>query len=1504
MRQTLTLLSGAVMTLAAVSAPSSTAILHDNSRQHTSAAAIERTAPARTTATSPSLRIRSGRTHRSFGTIRKGIPPANVYKTAEGHAVSVAGSLLDQDAPGVYSYSFADNTFEPMALSDDLFANGNAILAGDTYICFSVEDYGWTAFVYIYKYDINTWEKTATGYGYIENVPIDMAADPVSGKIYGCFPKDSSYSGYIWAQYNQDSYSRASIAELTMPLTAVAADDTGQFYGIGLDGIMYKVEKESGQLSEVGDTGLTLASVPQSAAFDLQHNHMYLSAELEDGTTGLWKINTLTGNAELINEYPGNQILTGIYVPPLKADLGAPDKISDLTLDFAGGNTTGTVSFTLPSRTYGGSELTGPVNYSVRANGQEIKKGSGTAGTHVATTVEAPAGHVRFTVCASNSAGDGPEAEETIFVGKDAPSAVGDLKAEKDENGHITLSWTAPQTTLNGGYFDPSDLMYTVRRMPDDKLIAVTSATVCSDLISGDALTTWIYEVTPQAGGIEGPSAQSSPVVTGTYCTVPWSDDFSSDATFPLYTVDNVAGDRYTWVYSSSYGCVMCDYDFSNPKDDWLFTPALKMTADRTYRVRITTKTKRALPETLEVKYGNSPEKDAMTCVVIEPTTITSEDYSNPDIERTFEAYITPDADGMWNIGIHAMSEPQMNRIELHYIEVTEAGMALAPEAPSGLEAIPGADGALEAEVKFIAPDKAINGEKLTSLDRAEIYVNGALTATVTGPVPGESVSKTVPTLQGDNEIRVKAFNSAGQGLEATADVYTGVTIPATVTDLNAQYADGRITLTWTAPMTGEDGGYVDPETMTYMIMRSDRTILAYESKGTEFTDDLASFSLNGQGIVSYVVYPKNVAGTGYGTYSNGIVLGDAFFALPFKESFPQGFTSNTPWGITSTTETGWFITTKSNSIPNYDNDNGMAVFQPHGAGESSLIYTGRFRFARTVNPMFRMMFYNDRKSENRLEVVATSDYGNWNVIGTIDLADQDIPEGWNELKIPLNAFISTEPFVAFGIRGISAESDNWNHLLYIDCIEVYDELDHNLEIIEFDAPGSIAFGKSAAFGGVITNRGAMAADDYTIEIHCNGKSVASAEGTPVMPGEEATFEITVTPAFEDAPAALYKAVINYAADQNPENNSSDERNVLITTNDYPVVTDLCGKQTDDGGIALSWSAPEPGMAPELTVESFEDYIPFIIDNIGDWALVDIDGADGTFGITFGGTQIEFMNATYPHAYQVFNPEKCGLGSQTGLDAMLPRTGEQYLASFQDVDGLNDDWLISPRLSGNAQTVSFFVKTPIPNYGFETFEVYYSTSGKDITSFVKVDGIKEEAFIRWEQVAFNVPEGTEYFAIRHTSSNKFLLAIDDISFVGADAELKPLEIAAYNIYRDNIKIGSVGSSSMSFTDSTPEDKVHSYAVTVEYTSGESGYSNIILIDPSSVNNLRADSIAARGLEGEIVVTGAEGLDIRIYGADGRTVICASSVSGQETFSVERGIYLVTAGDRTFKVLVR
>ena len=65
-------------------------------------------------------------------------------------------------------------------------------------------------------------------------------------------------------------------------------------------------------------------------------------------------------------------------------------------------------------------------------------------------------------------------------------------------------------------------------------------------------------------------------------------------------------------------------------------------------------------------------------------------------------------------------------------------------------------------------------------------------------------------------------------------------------------------------------------------------------------------------------------------------------------------------------------------------------------------------------------------------------------------------------------------------------------------------------------------------------------------------------------------------------------------------------------------------------------------------------------------------------------------------AFMVFNPEELGVNVDE-YPQFKPASGKQFLIAMSAQSsstrkGHNDDWLISPKLSGEAQTISFKAK--------------------------------------------------------------------------------------------------------------------------------------------------------------------------------------------------------------------
>lgn len=274
-------------------------------------------------------------------------------------------------------------------------------------------------------------------------------------------------------------------------------------------------------------------------------------------------------------------------------------------------------------------------------------------------------------------------------------------------------------------------------------------------------------------------------------------------------------------------------------------------------------------------------------------------------------------------------------------------------------------------------------------------------------------------------------------------------------------------------------------------------------------------------------------------------------------------------------------------------------------------------------------------------------------------------------------------------------------------------------------------------------------------------------------------------------------------------------------------------------------------------------------------------------------------------AFMAFNPSVAGIPVEnedgTPTD-WVPHSGDQVFASFCSNTGKNDDWLISPLLPGIEQEISFWVKSLTSEYGFERYEVYYSTTGIEPEDF-KIIGDLRSAPVQWYEEKVTLPEGARYFAIRCVSEDAYIFMVDDISFYASDSYTGELSLMGYNVYRDDVCLTAEPIMELEYTDTPDDTAFHDYAVTVVYDKGESVYSNILRISTLAVDGVSADSVAVTAGDGNITVTGADGMQVTVYAVDGRKVTSFIG-TGRDEVSVTAGVYLVSAGKKSCKVMVR
>ena len=203
--------------------------------------------------------------------------------------------------------------------------------------------------------------------------------------------------------------------------------------------------------------------------------------------------------------------------------------------------------------------------------------------------------------------------------------------------------------------------------------------------------------------------------------------------------------------------------------------------------------------------------------------------------------------------------------------------------------------------------------------------------------------------------------------------------------------------------------------------------------------------------------------------------------------------------------------------------------------------------------------------------------------------------------------------------------------------------------------------------------------------------------------------------------------------------------------------------------------------------------------------------------------------------------------------AYEPHSGNQLLLSTCVSDGdpipATDHWLISPELMGNGQDISFYARVITPDYGYESFEVLYSTTDDDIDSFVSLEEIWLDA-TDWTEYTFTLPEGAKYFAIRHTAQDIFGLMLDDLTFErGVSAPV------GYNVYVDGVWVGSTSATTYEMPATGLSSGNHTIAVTAVYEGGKES----------------APARATVGITSGISEITTDGQPVDVYTIDGRLV---------------------------------
>ena len=346
------------------------------------------------------------------------------------------------------------------------------------------------------------------------------------------------------------------------------------------------------------------------------------------------------------------------------------------------------------------------------------------------------------------------------------------------------------------------------------------------------------------------------------------------------WTVIDVNSDvsANTWAYND--GNAMYAQDTRNAADDWLIAPAVTLEAGKAYKVSAYVKHDGMTfdKQKIELKIGTAPTVEGLTTRLVYDESFQSKLF----VEKS--GTFSPAENGVFYVGLHCYSGSYMGDLYFQKIVIEEA--PVYPAQITDLSIVAGERGAMSATLSWTWPSSDHLGGALSNLSGAKIYRGTDLVATLdTATVGGKAgwIDSSIETA-GNYKYKVVAYNTFGDSQGSATTVtspWIGNDTPAAVADLVASAEDATVSLSFTPPTVGKNGGYIDTEALTYEIGRTPGGVLSESFSGPfPYIDEVPEL-----GSYVYTVVAMFDGKASVSVASNKVVAGGAK-ELPYSESF------------------------------------------------------------------------------------------------------------------------------------------------------------------------------------------------------------------------------------------------------------------------------------------------------------------------------------------------------------------------------------------------------------------------------------------------------------------------------------------------------------------------------------------------------------------------------------------------------------------------------------------
>ncbi len=1065
--------------------------------------------------------------------------------------------------------------------------------------------------------------------------------------------------------------------------------------------------------------------------------------------------------------------------------------------------------------------------------------------------------------------------EETVLT---APAAVSDLTVKADaENPIATLTFTAPTLNIGG---ETMTAPMSIDIMRDGMVI-----TTLEDVAPGASITyvdddaslssgIHFYQVQCNNADGKGDMSESVSVYLSQVMSIPYVADFTQDAVGNQFTQIDANEDYYRWEWDGGIHATY-SYNSNEAADDYLVSPALHLDAGKRYSIVVNAGSA-GYPERFEVVLGREATVEGLNVKLIEDAVVEMEDA------KDFEAIYTAPETGVYYVAVHCISDADMYELWINKVSIEYAPEPTAPAAPV-LKVTPGAEGALSADITIEAPATSIDGNNLTAnISTIELYRDGTLLTTFEDVAPGATINYTDTDIDEASSHSYQAipYNADGVGAKSgILTVFVGPDAPDYIRGVKADDHLTKVVLTWEKTTSvGRNGGYVNTDDIEYVVYACEpgSTVLINEPVAIvkdNFCEIEMATDEGEQRYDCWWVAARNEAGESYLEEESAALL---FVGKPYDLPVVEGFADGSFHYYCDYVGTPLIFGQSS------DTDGTALALVSQEANGQVAFTSGKLNIKDAANPT--LFFDAAGVGVSTLYVIGSNGGDEADILATADITN-----AYQPVKVPLVS-LQAGNYAMLGVTAVipnpttfdfwTGEIETEGDALILDNIRVVDLYDNDLSAA-ISAPANVVAGRKTTVTATVTNWGEQPAKGYTVTI-CAGdeqlmKQEVSEELEPFT-SRNFTAELATTVFDEDGERTI-SVLVEYAADQKADNNQAGT-SITVKGTDALAPENLEALSQGDGVVELGWTAPT-ALAAAYT-EEFDDeeaFPPFSLGDItptepygaiAEWTLYDGNGLEV---YSWNDPRIVYPDQYSASAWRPFNLAKAGFPEEMSQG----HSGTQVMLSMCIVpeNGVNttDHWLISPQLSGIGQEISFWLRTITDQYGAESFEVLASKTDNKLESFELVESFMTDN-MNWECYSATLPEGTKYFAIRHTSTDVFGIMVDDVTFQYISS------VSSYNIYRDQQLVatveGDVTTYSAAIDDLEPGTSC-AFAVTAVYANGQESRPAIINIDIlTSLSQISASGkpVDIYALDGKLVrqqATTLEGLN-GVFVIEGRKVM--------------------------------